>query len=499
MTFLSIRNVAKSYAGVRALAGVSLDIAAGEVHALMGENGAGKSTLIKILAGVETPDSLEVAVDGAVARVANARDAHDRGFRFIHQELNIVPTLSVAENIVLGQAYPRRFGLAVDWAALNRQAGAALARLQVDHIDTRAKAGRLSTGDQMLVRIASTLVDVGGTDGGGRLYVMDEPTAALTGAESDKLFQVIGELQRGGAAVLYVSHRIDEVMRICDRVTVLRDGHHVATKAIGETDKGEVIRLMTGRDMADTFPARQTAIGTDVACTLRGVSTKSVQDVDFALFEGEILGIAGLANGGQSDVLRAVLGVDGLVSGTVEPGADSPAAAWADHIAYVPKERRREGLMLRRSIRENAVLPHLRRLSRGGVLVDRRREARHTQRLADQVRLKCDGLGQACYQLSGGNQQKVVFTRALGAVPRLLLMDEPTRGVDVGAKFDIYTLVRELSAGGCAVILTSSDLPELIGMCDRILIMHEGRQQAIVAAEGLDSAGLLQHIYGAAA
>ena len=313
------------------------------------------------------------------------------------------------------------------------------------------------------------------------------------------LFQVIGELKRAGSAVLYVSHRIDEVMRVCDRVTVLRDGRHVATKAIADTDKGEVIRLMTGREVAEAFPGRRTAVGRKVACAARGAATKHVRGLDFSLRAGEILGVAGLADGGQSEVLRAVMGVDALVAGSIDAGARSPAAAWADHIAYVPKERRREGLMLRRSIRDNAVLPHLTWLSRRGVLADRRREGRHTRELADKVRLKSDGLGQACYQLSGGNQQKVVFARALGAVPRLLLLDEPTRGVDVGAKFDIYALVRGLSEGGCAVILTSSDLPELVGMCDRIVIMHEGAQRGIVAAAGLDAAGLLQHIYGAAA
>ena len=496
MAFLSIRNAVKHYAGVEALAEVSFDIAAGEVRALMGENGAGKSTLIKILAGVETADSCDLTIDGAAVRIADAQDAHDQGFRFLHQELNIVPTLSVAENIGLGEAFPTRFG-AVDWRALNRQAAAALARLRVDHIDVASKAGRLATGDQMLVRIASMLV--GGAGESARLYVMDEPTAALTGVEAETLFQVIGELKRAGAAVLYVSHRIDEVMRICDRVTVLRDGRHVATKAVGDTDKAEVIRLMTGRDVAETFPPRQTSVGDDVVCAARGAATRTVRGLDFTLRAGEILGVAGLANSGQSEVLRAVLGADRLVAGRIEPGSNGPATAWAAHVAYVPKERRREGLMLRRSIRDNTVLPHLARLSRGGVVADRGRETRQTEALATQVRLKSDGVAQACYQLSGGNQQKVVFARALGAVPRLLLLDEPTRGVDVGAKFDIYRLVRALSADGCAVILTSSDLPEVLGMCDRVLILHAGAQRAVVDAAGLDSAGLLQRIYGAAA
>ena len=497
MTFLRIRSLSKSYPGTQALSDVSLDIGPGEVHALMGENGAGKSTLIKILAGVTPPDHCDMRLDGTAIRISNAADAARFGFRFIHQELNIVPQLSVAENIVLGQTYPRRFGIAVDWNTLNARARDALEKLDVRHIDPRIKAARLSTGDQMLVKIAGTLVS--GTDAPARLYVMDEPTAALTGSESDRLFEVIQELKRAGASVLYVSHRMNEVMAICDRITVLRDGRYVTSKPVAETDKDEIIRFMTGRNVGDAYPPRRSTISPNVVCKAANLSTRAVRNIDFELKRGEILGVGGLADAGQSDVLKTFLGIDRPVSGTLRIEGIvtelDPSTAWRHRIGYVPRERRRDGLMLRQSIVDNIVLPHLDRLSFAGGVVNRRRERRRSNELGHTVRLKSAGMRQTCHQLSGGNQQKVVFARAIGDSPDLLLLDEPTRGVDVGAKFDIYSLIRDMSAAGTSVILTSSDLPELLGMCDRIVIMRDGAQTAVVDAHGLGAAELLGMFY----
>jgi ABC-type sugar transport system ATPase subunit len=499
MTLLSIANAAKAYAGVPALADASLELAAGEVHALMGENGAGKSTLIKILAGVVQADSSIVAIDGRAVRLDSPQAAYRNGLRFLHQELNVVPQLSVAENIFLGQPYPRRFGGLVDWKTINRRASEALARLRISGVKPQRKMARLSTGDQMLVRIAGTLVS--GEDAPTRIFVMDEPTAALTGDEAERLFAVVGELRSAGCGILYVSHRMDEVMRIADRITVMRDGRTVKTLAKGETDKREIIRLMTGRDVADAYPPRTSPIGEAIALDVRRLVTPHVSDVAFQLRRGEILGVAGLANAGQSELLRAVIGADAskkrdLATGSAPFSAGNPAAAWRSGFAYVPRERRREGLMLSRSIIDNVTLPHLRETSLLETFLDRRRERAVTEELARQVRLKAARLTQLCRQLSGGNQQKVVFARALAGKPSILLLDEPTRGVDVGARFDIHTLIRELSARGTSVLMSSSDLPELLGLCDRILIMREGKQHAIAPAAGLSQADLLHLLYG---
>ncbi len=498
MTFLKLDHVTKRYGAAAALDNASLEIAAGEVHALMGENGAGKSTLIKVLAGVVKPDNCSLNIDGSKVPLDGPDDAARHGFRFIHQELNIVPHLSVAENIVMAQAYPRRFGVAVDWRRVHKKARAALERLDVDHIDTRRKTARLSTGDQMLVKIAATLVSSDAHP--ARLYVMDEPTAALTGQECDKLFAVIEGLKQSGASVLFVSHRMNEVMQICDRVTIYRDGRTIETTKIAETSRERIIEAMTGRAIRDTYPARAHAPAKEIFCAVEKLRTKHVSGLEFSLKRGEILGVAGLAESGQSEVLHAFLGDEKPLSGKVEfQGKQSlpsaPSVAWKRRIAYVPRERRREGLMLRRSIVDNAVLPHLAQLGSGRIFSSRRKERAHTGAIAERVRLKFGRLGQPCYQLSGGNQQKVVFARALGKTPELLLLDEPTRGVDVGAKFDIYTLVRELSTAGSTTIMTSSDLPELIGMCDRILVMRDHRQHAIVETDGLTPARLLQMFY----
>jgi ribose transport system ATP-binding protein len=492
---IDLRGMSKSYAGVPALRDVSLCLEGGRIHALMGENGAGKSTLIKLLAGVTPADAMTVRIDGRPIPLTNPAEAQAAGFRFIHQELNIVPQVSVAENILLGHPMPRRLGLFVDWPAVADRAQGALSRLGADHIDPRAPAGALSAGDKMLVKIAAALV-AAAEEAPARLYVLDEPTAALTGAESEMLFSVLARLKARGAAILYVSHRMDEVMRLCETVTVLRDGAHVMTVPTAETRKADVIAAMTGRDVADAYPPRQGAIGTAEVARLDAVASPRLVGLDVVLHEGEILGIAGLADAGQGEALRLFLGLEPVTAGTARlagaPLPAHPAQAWARGVAYVPRERRAEGLMLPMGIRANIVLPHL---GDYGPLARPGAERRDAEAQGRAVRLKRGGIDQPVGELSGGNQQKVVFARALHGRPRLLLLDEPTRGVDVGAKFDIYRLVRDLSAQGCAVIVTSSDLPELLGMCDRVLVLQDGRQTALVPAAGLSQAGLLTLFY----
>lgn len=497
MRDLLIRNVSKSFSGARALRSVDLDIAPGRIHALMGENGAGKSTLIKILAGVQRADTLELYRDGETVPLTNAADAQKAGFRFIHQELNIVPHLSVAENILLGWPYPKKFRLAIDWSRLRDQAEAALQRLGVDHIDVTRQAARLSTGDRMLMKIAGSLVSLDGA--AARLYVLDEPTAALSEDESEKLFDVLAQLKAAGVAILYVSHRMNEVLRICDDVTVLRDGRAVFSAPVAKTGRQEIIFAMTGRPLDEAYPGRSRPIGKSIVCSAKAVSTRQISAVSFDLHAGEIIGIAGLTNAGQSEVLRVIMGLAPLVKGEAQvcgrPLPASPSEAWSRHIAYVPRERRSEGLMLRRNVQDNIVLPHLGSIARAGGLANRSAEQQAAARLGSAVRLKAASPRQSVYQLSGGNQQKVVFARALGASPALLLLDEPTRGVDVGAKFDIYALLRTISDAGCGILLTSSDLPELLGICDRILIMRDGVQAALVETGAMRPSELLAQFY----
>lgn len=492
MPELRLSGLVKTYGPARALDGAALSLRGGEVHALMGENGAGKSTLIRILAGLDSADAGEVTIDGTPVRLDTPAMSRAAGFRFLHQELHVVPALSVAENMHLARPYPRRFGL-VHWAALRQAADAALRGLGVSHIDAGAVMGTLGPGDQMLVRIAATLLEDGAAPWA---YVMDEPTAALTGAEAARLFEAIAALKSAGAAILYVSHRMDEVMALADRITVLRDGAHVATRERAETSRDEIIHDMTGRDLAELFPRRKTAAGSPVL-SVRQLSAAGLGPLSFDLAAGEILGVAGLSGSGRGTLLRALMGAEprtGDVALCDAPVAADPAGAWAQGMAYVPPERRSQGVMPRRALAETVALPHLSRLSRLGLF--RRRVATGlVRRLSLDVRLKATGPDQPVEELSGGNQQKVLFARALGGNPSVLLLDEPTRGVDVGAKFDIYTLIRDLAARGTAVIVVSSDLPELIGLSDRIAVMIDGRIARILSAEGMTEAELLTACY----
>ncbi len=496
-----MHNVSKAYAGIPALRAANLAVAPGEIHALMGENGAGKSTLIKILAGVVTPDEAEIAVDDKPAEIGDPNDAFALGLRFIHQELNIVPTLSVAENISLGRSYPRRGGLFVDWRQLAERARAALGELGITHIDPRRRMGRLSIADQMLVRISSAFI---GEDGSpARLYVMDEPTAALTREESERLFRVLREIRNSGRSVLYVSHRLDEVMALCDRATVLRDGETVDTGQMADITHDDLVSLMIGRRVEEAYPRRLALPREETALEFSDLTAAGLKGVSFGVRKGEIVGIAGLSGAGQTEMLKALFGAQKARATEIrvadrERHPASPAAAWASGFGYVPRERRVEGLIPTRSVSDNVTLPHLDRLSVGRTFLAPRRERETTRAQGAAVKLKAAGPRQLCKELSGGNQQKVVFAKALARDPAVLLLDEPTRGVDIGAKFDIYSIIREMTGRGMAVLLASSDLPELLGMCDRIIVMREGEISTVLEAEGLDEETLINHCYGRA-
>ncbi|MDJ1009614.1 MAG: sugar ABC transporter ATP-binding protein [Paracoccaceae bacterium] len=496
---LDLTGISRRFGAVAALDEVNLGLRAGEVHALMGENGAGKSTLIRILAGLDRPDRGRIALDGTELRAVNPAAIRAAGLRFIHQELHAARGLSVAENMHLDHPYPRRAGL-VNWRALTGAASRALARLGLDGLDPRAPMSELGAGDQMLVRIAATLIS-----GDGRppwLYVMDEPTAALTSGESERLFAVIGELVRQGAGVLYVSHRMPEVLRLADRVTVLRDGRRVSGRPLSETTQARIIEEMTGRDVGDLFPPRRaTRPAGDVVLRVDGLGVGRLRKASFALRAGEVLGVAGVAGSGRGALLQALLGTlppeAGAASLAGTPLRRGPRHGWANGMAYVPRERRSEGLMLARAISENIALPHLSALARLRYFLDHRRQRRIAKDLGAEVRLKSASPAQPCEELSGGNQQKVLFARALAGRPRVLLLDEPTRGVDIGARVELYRLIRRLSDTGLAVVLASSDLPELLGLSDRIAVMRDGVLAEIVPAAGLSEAELLTHFYHA--
>lgn len=494
MPELVLNGLVKTFGQTRALSGADLSLRGGEVLALMGENGAGKSTLIRILAGLEVPDAGLIQLDGIPLRLTSPADAEAAGLRFLHQELHIVPGLSVAENMHLARPYPSRFGL-VRWQALVASAKTALDRLGVTHIDPRRDMGALGPGDQMLARIAATLVEAKGPEPWA--YVMDEPTAALTGAESERLFSAIRTLKASGKAILYVSHRMDEVLRLSDRVTVLRDGAHVSTLPIAQTSRDQIIRDMTGRELSNLFPPGTVPATDRPLLQVQDLSAGPLQDIGFTVAAGEVLGIAGLSGSGRNMLLRALIGAVPRTGRVVLNGSElgtSPAECWAQGLAYVPRERRAEGLMLQRPLAETIALPHLAALSQTG-FVKVREIGGMVRRFAAEVRLKAEGGHQPAAELSGGNQQKVLFARALAGSPKVLLLDEPTRGVDVGAKFDIYATIRALAAKGAGVVMVSSDLPELIGLCDRIAILHQGRLTRIIPAAGLTEAALLEHCY----
>lgn len=497
---LEVRHAEKSYGGVRALIDAHLDLKGGEAHGLIGENGAGKSTLIKLLAGLEVPDRLSLRLNGASIDLPDSAAAYRMGFRFIHQELSIVPALSVAENLFINNPLPRLAGIFVDWQALHRRARDVLRRLGIEHIDPQRRASGLSAGDAMLVKIASAFI---GEDEGDepRIMIMDEPTASLNSAEVELLFDVIDRLRSRGYALLYVTHRLDELYRIAQRVTVMRDGRIVSTQAIADTSTAELIRQMTGRAVEDRSRAASPAQPAGQArLRVRNLSTDAVAQASFELNPGEIMGIAGLVGAGRSELLYALVGIDPLLGGGIELDGQglaelTPAQAWDLGIAFVPEERRSQGLFLGDRVSQNITMPHLDRMSILNTFLDDGKAKTISRQLGESVRLKITGVGQRVRQLSGGNQQKILFARAILAEPRLILLDEPTRGVDVGAKYDIYRLIREVAAQGASILMVSSEMDELLALCDRILIMRRGRTAEVLPAAALNENQLLERCY----
>ncbi|CAM5608885.1 Sugar ABC transporter ATP-binding protein OS=Streptomyces alboniger OX=132473 GN=CP975_28280 PE=4 SV=1 [Streptomyces alboniger] len=471
---LAAHGLSKSFGAVRALQDVSLHLHAGEAHALAGENGAGKSTLIKTLAGVHRPDAGGLLLDGEPVVLHGPADARDAGIAVIYQEPTLFPDLSVAENIFMGRQ-PRRSLGRVDHKAVDAAARALFTRLAVD-LDPEQPARGLSIADQQIVEIAKAL------SFDARVLIMDEPTAALTGSEVARLFGVVRTLREQGAAVLFISHRIEEIFELCQRVTTLRDGTLIASEPLEGLTEDDLVRRMVGRDLGELYPKQATEAG-DVALSVRRLTREGVfTDVSFDVRCGEIVGLAGLVGAGRSEVARAVFGVDRWDAGTVEVQGKAltngaPSTAMAAGLALVPEDRRAQGLVMDMSIERNIGLTGLRTTVRAG-LMDRAAERSRSLDWALRLQVKYARIADAVGTLSGGNQQKVVLAKWLATGPRVLIVDEPTRGIDVGTKAEVHRLLSALAADGVAVLMISSDLPEILGMADRVLVMHEGRLTA---------------------
>ena len=491
MPRLELRSITKDFPGVRALDGVSFDLEEGEVHALCGENGAGKSTLIKILCGFYPTGTYggEILLGGQPLHFRTLRAAEAHGIALIAQELALVPELSVAENLVLGHE-PVRRGL-IDWDAVAANARTALDRVGLD-VDPSRPVKELGIGQQQMVEIAKALSK------DARILVLDEPTAALTDTDAQRLLAVIGELRARGVSSIYISHRLEEVFQIADRVTVLRDGRSVATHRTSELTTDRVISMMVGREVKNLYPRPTQARGASLLRVERwsvedpvNPGRQVLRDVDFEVHQGEVLGIGGLMGAGRTALVSSLFGAArSRVTGRLSVGGGpargpfkSPSEAIAAGLALVSEDRKRYGLVLEASIAENMTLATLPRFTHRGLLDHHSREAQ-VQAQFDALRIKAPGMFAIVNQLSGGNQQKVVLGKWLMSNPRVLFLDEPTRGIDVGAKSEIYQLISTLAERGLGVVLVSSDLPELLGMSHRVLVLSLGRATADLAADG---------------
>ncbi|MCL2248128.1 MAG: sugar ABC transporter ATP-binding protein [Oscillospiraceae bacterium] len=473
---IEMKNICKSFSKVQVLKDVHFSLDDGEVHALMGENGAGKSTLVKILTGVYTRDSGEVLIDDEPVHFKHPMEAEQSGIVFIHQELNTMHELTVEENMFMCKEIKGPLGT-VNKRAMREKARKTINQLGID-IDPKTIMKHLSVGQQQMVEIAKALmVDA-------KALILDEPTAALTLSETEVLFKVINRLKDSGVSLIYITHRMEEVFEICDRVTVLRDGEYVNTKPIGETDMNDVVKMMIGREIGERYPNRESSIG-DVLLEVDGLTKEGVfNDVSFTVRAGEVLGVAGLMGAGRTEIMEAIFGSLPYEKGTISLDGNtvnirSPIDAKRHSLGFITEDRKIEGLMLEDSIGHNISINNLKRISNNGVL-NRFKELSLVREAIEKLHIVCRGPKQLCKFLSGGNQQKVVFAKWIYTNPRVLILDEPTRGVDVGAKKEIYNIINELAADGVAIILVSSELPEVLGMSDRIMAIHEGKIGGII-------------------
>ncbi|HLR40526.1 MAG TPA: sugar ABC transporter ATP-binding protein, partial [Virgibacillus sp.] len=458
--FIEMTGIDKSFSGNQVLTNVDIEIKHGEIHALMGENGAGKSTLVKVLTGIHQRDNGVVKLDGKEVTFTNPKEAEEKGIIVIHQELNIIPHLTVAENMFLGKELTYGKTGILNTKAMKKQTVQSLKRLGVTNIHPDETAGNLSVGQQQMVEIARAIA----TD--AKLIVMDEPTAALTDREIENLFKVIDSLKAQGVSIIYISHRMEEIFHICDRITILRDGQYIGTENIAETSFEEIVKMMVGRELGEQFPERDHPVG-DVIFEVANLGRAGYfKDINFDIKEGEILGVAGLMGAGRSEVMEVIFGFHKKDSGSIKlNGKDltikHPRDAVKAGIGFITEDRKSKGLVIDASIRENIALTNLKAISSGGI-ISNSKENKMVIELIKRLHVRTTGGGQEVKSLSGGNQQKVVIAKWLGINPTILILDEPTRGVDVGAKKEIYSIMNELTESGVAIIMISSELPEVL-------------------------------------
>ena len=476
---LSLKGVTKNFPGVRALSSVSLDLYAGEVTALVGENGAGKSTLVKVLTGIYQPDEGLITIDADMRQFTTPKDATDAGITAIHQETVLFDELSVAENIFIGHAPLNRYGL-VDWKKMNNDAARLLDRVGAS-VKPTALLADLGIANKHLVAIARALsVDA-------RVVIMDEPTAALSHKEIEELYLLVEQLKADGKAILFISHKFDEIFHVADRYTVFRDGEQVGNGFIHDMASDELVRLMVGRTVESVFPPRTNELGAPVMQVSHYSHPTEFDDINFALNRGEILGFYGLVGAGRSECMHALFGITPISAGSLEIDGQpvspkSPADAIAHGLVYVPEDRGRQGAITALSIADNVALPSLKITSHKG-FVRMAREFALARQYTERLELKAAALDQPVGELSGGNQQKVVIAKWLATQPKVIILDEPTKGIDIGSKAAVHAFMRELASQGLAVIMVSSEIPEIMGMSDRIIVMREGRQVAEVARD----------------
>jgi ribose transport system ATP-binding protein len=487
---LEVKGIDKSFPGTKALSKVNFQLSKGEIHAVVGENGAGKSTLMNVIDGVYTPDAGEIFINGRKVEIKDPLAAQRLGIGFVHQEIALCPDVTVAENLYMASINASK-ALLVNYKALYAKTERALESLHP--VDPRKKVGELSISNQQVVEIAKALtLDC-------RILILDEPTAVLTESETAALFQIMKKLKDQGISIIYISHRMAEVFGHCDRVSVLRDGQYIGTYDVAQTTSTEVVNLMVGREIGDLYPAKaqRPAETANVLLQVRDFSNDGrFHDISFELFEGEILGFSGLVGAGRSELAKAICGLYPKKSGEIvfkdsQLVVRSYEDAIKQGIVYLTEDRKTEGLFLDMPISSNIAAMNLKQVSSHG-LIDGKLTQSLSSRLADKLNIKYYALMQLVSSLSGGNQQKVLIAKLLSINPAVIIMDEPTRGIDVGAKSEIHRLLRDLANQGIGVIMISSELPEIIGMCDRVLVMHEGRQCDIIGGDQITEKRIIQ-------
>lgn len=487
--FFEMRGISKSFPGVKALNNVGFSVAEGEVRALVGENGAGKSTLMKILNGNYKKDTGAILIDGKEVDITDPQVADAHGITIIFQELNLVDELSIAENIFAGRLSKK--GKLVNWKELNEKAKVLLNRISFD-VDPRKLVGSLTVAEKQMVEIAKAL------SRNSRIILMDEPSATLTKKELDALFQIIRDLKKSGIAVIYISHRMEEIFEICETVTVMRDGQIIGTRDIDKVATDELVEMMVGREVSSAFPKRSAQIGEEILRVENLCRKDRQQKVSFNLRKGEVLGIAGLVGAGRTEIMRAIFGIDYINSMDVYMNGKKvkitdPASAKKHGIAFLTEDRKVEGLTLDFSVKSNVVAANLGSITKGGIFTNGKLENQIADEYIAKTSIKTPHRNQKVGNLSGGNQQKVVVSKWLNTAPDILIMDEPTRGIDVGAKREIYEIINELVAQGKAVILISSELPEVLGMSDRVLVMKDDEIVAELTGDKINAVEVMHY------